>query len=278
LEILPIEEYCSKGVGRVILLFMKQHHRAMWISDLHLFSRLGDADKVLAFLKANTADTIYLVGDIVDMWALSRKLYFPTSHVAVVKKLIALSKKHRIIYVPGNHDEPMRDFLPLNFGDIEVVEEAVHVTADGRRLLVCHGDKYDQVMQYARWLAVLGDLGYTFLLKSNTYVNWFRRRFGRGYWSLSAYAKRKVKGVVGFIGDFENAVAKDVAAQGYDGVICGHIHHAQIKHIGRIEYINTGDWCESFTAAVEDQDGAIKIVYFTHDAIDATPNSAIKDS
>ncbi len=247
---------------------MKQHHRSIWISDLHLGSKGCQAEKLLEFLKTHTADNLYLVGDIIDLWALSRKIYFPQSHLKVLKKVLALSKSTRIIYVRGNHDETLDEFVPFNIGNIEVVMEAEHITADGRKLLICHGDKYDQVMQYARWLAVLGDIGYTILLKSNAYVNWFRRKFGRGYWSLSAYAKRKVKKVVGFIGDFENAVAKDVAAQGYDGVVCGHIHHAEIKEINGITYYNDGDWVESCTALVEDEHGNMSLLDFNNAIID----------
>ncbi len=248
---------------------MKQHYRSILISDLHLGSKGCQAEKLLAFLKTHTADNLYLVGDIIDLWALSRKIYFPQSHLKVLKKVLALSKNTRIVYVRGNHDETLDEFVPFNIGNIEVVMEAEHVTADGRKLLICHGDKYDQVMQYARWLAVLGDIGYTLLLKSNAYVNWFRRKFGRGYWSLYAYAKRRVKKLVGFIGDFENAVAKDAAANGYDGVVCGHIHHCEMKKIQGIDYYNDGDWVESCTALIEDELGNIRIIDFL---VDPSPN------
>ncbi len=242
---------------------MRTHHRSIWISDIHLGTRGCQAEELLDFLNKHTADTIYLVGDIIDMWALSRKIYFPQSHLNVMKKVLTLSRETKIIYVRGNHDETLDQFVPFDIGNIEVVHEATHIMGDGKRFLVCHGDKYDQVMKYARWLAVLGDIGYVMLLKSNRLVNWFRRKAGFGYWSLSAYTKRKVKGVVGFIGSFENAVVRDAAEQGYEGVICGHIHHAEIKDIGGVIYANDGDWVESCTALVEDSEGQLSIIEFS---------------
>lgn len=238
---------------------MKNHHRTIWISDIHLGTKGCQAEKLLDFLKTHSADTLYLVGDIIDMWALSRKIYFPESHVRVMKELLSISKKRKVVYIRGNHDETLDQFVPFNIGNIEVVYDTMHTTADGKRLLVCHGDRYDQIMKYARWLAILGDLGYTLLLRSNGVVNWFRKQFGFGYWSLSAYAKKTVKGVVNFIGDFEEAVARDVASLGYDGVVCGHIHHAEMKMIGDVLYLNDGDWVESCTALIEDKNGAISI-------------------
>ncbi len=217
----------------------------------------------MQFFHEHSCDTLYLVGDIIDMWALSRKVYFPQSHVKVLRTILDIAKKSRVVYIRGNHDEKLDDLVPFNFGDVEVMMEAEHITADDRVLLVCHGDKYDQVLRYARWLAVLGDIGYATLLKSNVVVNRVRRRFGLGFWSLSAYAKRRVKKVVGFIGDFENAVARDAKTRGYDGVVCGHIHCAEIKTIDGIQYINDGDFVESCTAAVEDHTGQISILDFS---------------
>lgn len=238
------------------------HYRTIWISDIHLGTKNCQAEKLLTFLKTNTADTIYLVGDIIDMWALSRNIYFPQSHVNVMKKILSLSKHCKVYYIRGNHDETLDHFVPFDVGNISIVSQHVHWTADNKQFLVCHGDKYDQVTKYARWLAVMGDIGYTALLNSNSVVNWFRRKLGLGYWSLSAYAKRKVKSVVSFISDFESAVVRDVANHGYDGVICGHIHHAEIKEIDGILYCNDGDWVESCTALVEDKNGALSILEF----------------
>ena len=169
---------------------MKNKYRTIWVSDIHLGTKGCQAEKLLDFLKTHSADTLYLVGDIIDMWAISRKIYFPPSHVRVLKEILSISKKRKVIYVRGNHDEVLDQFVPFNIGNIEVVYDALHTTVDGKRLLVCHGDRYDQVMKYARWLAILGDIGYTLLLKSNGIVNWIRRRFGFGYWSLSAYLKK----------------------------------------------------------------------------------------
>lgn len=239
-----------------------KHYKTIWISDTHLGSRGCQAEQLLDFLKNNSADTIYLVGDIIDMWALSRKLYFPNSHVEVLKRLLTIAKKHKVIYIRGNHDETLDHFIPFNIANIQVVEEYLHDMLDGRKLLVLHGDKYDQVTRYARWIAVLGDIGYSWLLRSNVWVNWFRKKFGYGYWSLARYAKKRVKSIVSFIGDFENAVVRDVMSHGYDGVVCGHIHHAEIKTIEGILYANSGDWTDSCSALVENMDGTLEIVYW----------------
>jgi UDP-2,3-diacylglucosamine pyrophosphatase LpxH len=249
---------------------MTNHHKTIWVSDIHLGTRGCQAEVLLDFLKHNTADTLYLVGDIIDMWALSRRIYFPKSHIAVMKKILKLAKPTRVIYIRGNHDETLDHFVPFEVGNIQVMEECVHTLQDGRQFLVCHGDRYDQVTRYARWLAILGDIGYTMLLRSNGWINWFRKKFGYGHWSLSRYAKNKVKSIVSFIGDFEHAVARDVKSRGYDGVVCGHIHHAEIKNIDGIVYANDGDWVESCSALVEDIDGNLKIVYWY---IDENTNS-----
>ena len=238
---------------------MSNKYRTIWISDTHIGSFGCQAETLDRFLKENTADTLYLVGDIIDLWALKRKIYFPKSHLNLLKRVIAISKKTRVIYVVGNHDETIRHFIPFTVGDIEVVRDAVHSGVNGKTYFVTHGDEFDQVMKYARWLAWLGDIGYNALLKSNAYVNWVRRKFGLGYWSLSAFAKKKVKGAVNFIGDYETAVAKSVAERGYDGVVCGHIHSADDKFISNVRYLNCGDFVESCTALVEEHDGRIYV-------------------
>lgn len=238
------------------------HYRTIWISDIHLGTRGCQAEKLHAFLKENTADTLFLVGDIIDGWALSRKIYFPPSHVKVVKKFLSLANKRRVILISGNHDEALDHLIPFSIGNIEIKKECEHITPDGQRFLVCHGDEYDQVTKHARWVAVLGDIAYEFLMKSNGWINWIRRRLGFGYWSLSAYAKTKVKGVVSFIGDFENAVTRDAALRGYDGVVCGHIHFCEMKSINGVLYINSGDWVESCTAIAETYEGELAILEY----------------
>ena len=236
-------------------------YRAIWISDIHLGTAGCKAEYLLDFLKHNDADTLYLVGDILDAWQLKRGWYWRQAHNDVVQNLLRKARKGaRVIYIPGNHDEPLRDFLGLMFGGIEVVGEAVHVTADGRRLLVIHGDLFDGVIQHAKWLAYLGDSLYDLILKINHWFNHVRVRMGFPYWSLSQYLKHKAKKAVSFICDFEEALANEARRRGLDGVVCGHIHKAEIRDIGGILYCNDGDWVESLTALVESHDGALSIV------------------
>lgn len=241
----------------------KTKYRSIFISDIHLGSRGSKAAALNKFLKGHTSEYLYLVGDIVDFWALRRKVFFPQSHVNVVRRILKRANSSKVFYIVGNHDEQLRQFLPMAFGDIQFVNEMTHQTADGRRFLVIHGDQYDQVMLYAKWLAFLGDIGYSLLMRANGAVNRFRRWFGMGYWSLSAYAKRKVKVAVNFIGQFEDAVAHDVRQRGLDGVICGHIHHAEIKPLtDTFAYMNCGDWVESCSVLVEHFDGRIELLRF----------------
>lgn len=239
-----------------------QHHRTIFISDVHLGSKGAKAEELLEFLSQNTSDTLYLVGDIIDFWALQRKAYFPQSHQSVLREIMDRARNGtKVIYLPGNHDENIRDFsLPMDLGNILITNECTHEAADGRRYLVIHGDQFDQVVLYAKWLAWAGDIGYTLLLKSNGVVNHFRRMFGLGYWSLSAYVKGRVKSAVSFVGNYENAVVSAVRARGLNGVICGHIHTAAISQFGEIAYLNDGDWVESLTAIVEDQSGEMRLV------------------
>ena len=239
----------------------KTRYRSIFLSDVHLGSRGSKAAALNRFLKNNTSENLYLVGDIIDFWALRRKMFFPQSHVNVVRRFLKRSNSSKVYYIVGNHDEYLRQFLPMAFGDMQFVNEMVHEAADGRRYLVIHGDQYDQVMLYAKWLAFLGDVGYSVLMRANGAVNACRRWFGLGYWSLSAYAKRKVKAAVNFIGQFEDAVTHDVRQRGLDGVICGHIHHAEIKPLtGEFTYLNCGDWVESCTVLVEHFDGHIELL------------------
>ena len=239
--------------------------RAIFLSDIHLGTRGCQADLLIDFLKYHEAETIYLVGDIVDGWRLRRSWHWPQGHNDVVQKLLRKGRKGaRIVYVPGNHDEFLRDYGGIHFGVVEVVEECFHDTADGRRLLVLHGDRFDVVVRNAKWIAHLGDWAYTAALGINTVFNAVRRRLGFPYWSLSAWAKLKVKNAVNFIGDFEETLAAEAVRLGVDGVVCGHIHHASIRDIDGVTYMNTGDWVESCTALVEHHDGTFEIVVW-HD-------------
>lgn len=235
--------------------------RSLFISDVHLGTKGCQAEMLLDFLKIHDADVIYLVGDIVDGWRLRRAWYWPQAHNDVVQKLLRKGRKGaRLVYLPGNHDEFLRTYYGVHFGGIEVVETVVHETADGRRFLVIHGDFFDVVVRHARWLAFLGDWAYETALVVNTYVSYVRRKLGLEYWSLSAWAKLKVKNAVNFIGQFEETLSAEARKRQVDGVICGHIHHAVVRDIDGIAYVNCGDWVESCTAIVEHMDGRLELI------------------
>jgi len=236
-------------------------YRAIFISDIHLGTRGCKASFLLDFLRCTESDYLYLVGDIVDGWRLRKSWYWPQTHNDVVQKLLRKSRKGtKVIYVPGNHDEWLRDYCETQMGGVLVMREAVHVTADGRRLLVVHGDEFDSVVRYARWLALLGDWAYDFTLRVNHLFNVARRRLGYPYWSLSAYLKFKVKNAVQFISDYADAIANAARQRDFDGIVCGHIHHAEIRDIGGVLYCNDGDWVESCSALVEHGDGRLEIL------------------
>lgn len=236
-------------------------YRTLFISDLHLGTRSSQAERLLEFLKDHDAETIYLVGDIVDFWRIRRGAIWPQSHNDVIQKLLRKVRKGaRVLFIPGNHDDSLRQYCGQHFGGVEIVRQAMHETADGRRYLVIHGDEFDVVVRYARWLAFLGDRGYELALWSNWPLNFVRQRFGLGYWSLSAYLKQRVKTAVNFIGEFEANLAAEARRRGVDGVICGHIHHAASREIDGIHYVNTGDWVESCTSVVEHHDGRLEIL------------------
>ncbi len=235
--------------------------RTVWISDLHLGTPGCQAEALLDFLKQVDCDELFLVGDIIDGWQLRRSWYWPQAHNDVIQKLLRKARKGtRVIFVPGNHDEFARKYVEHEFGGVEVVDEWMHVTADGRRLWVTHGDLFDGVIQCARWLAYVGDSLYTFILKLNKHFNSLRARMGLPYWSLSKYLKHKVKRAVSYIGEFEVAVAREARKRGADGVVCGHIHHAEMRDIDGVLYCNDGDWVESLTALVEHPDGQLEIL------------------
>ena len=236
-------------------------YRAIFLSDLHLGTRGCQAELALDFLRRNDADTIYLVGDILDGWRMRASWYWPQAHNDVVQKLLRKVRRGaRMIFVPGNHDEFARQFFGLSFGGIEIARNVIHVAADGRRYLVTHGDEFDVVVRNAKWLALLGDWSYDAALFVNTHFNALRRRLGFGYWSFSGWAKLKVKNAVNFIGDFERELAKEARRRGADGVICGHIHHAALRDIDGVAYVNTGDFVESCSLAVEHWDGRMEIL------------------
>jgi UDP-2,3-diacylglucosamine pyrophosphatase LpxH len=235
--------------------------RTVFLSDLHLGTKGSQAEQILDFLRRYDADTIYLVGDIVDGWRLKSGWYWPQTHNDVVQKLLhKVRKGSKLIYVPGNHDEFLRDFIGNSFGRIVIADQAIHETADGKRYLVVHGDQFDLVVRHARWLALLGDGAYTAALIINTYLNALRRRLGLTYWSLSAWAKFKVKNAVNYISRFEEFLSSEAKRQNVNGVICGHIHHAALHDGWGIHYVNTGDWIESCTAVVEHYDGTLELI------------------
>lgn len=234
--------------------------RTIWISDVHLGTRGCRAEALVAFLKQHDCDNLYLVGDVIDGWRLKSRIFWPQSHTNVIRRVLTKAKRgSRVVVVTGNHDEFLRRYTSLELGNITICDEAEHRTADGRRLLVIHGDQYDGVVNAHRWLAFLGDKGYVVLLWANRWFNRFRERFGYGYWSLSAAVKHKVKTAVSFIYEFENAVAWDCRRRGFQGVVCGHIHCAEIRDVEDITYYNCGDWVESCTALVEHFDGTIEL-------------------
>ncbi len=238
--------------------------RAVFISDLHLGTAGCQARPLLDFLKHHPSHTLYLVGDIIDGWQLRRKWFWPQAHNDVVQKLLRRSRKGcRVVFVPGNHDEFARQFDGHNFGGIEVANEAVHTTADGRRLWVVHGDYFDGVIQCAKWLAYLGDNAYEFTLKLNRHLNSLRARMGLPYWSLSQYLKHKVKSALNYVTDFERAVAAEARSRGYQGVVCGHIHRPEMRTIDGTLYCNDGDWVESLSALVEHMDGRLEVVHWS---------------
>jgi UDP-2,3-diacylglucosamine pyrophosphatase LpxH len=235
--------------------------RAVFISDVHLGTRGCQAELLLDFIKHMECDTLYLVGDIIDGWKLKSGWHWPQAHNDVVQKILRMARKGvNVIYVPGNHDEIARDYCGVHFGGVIIARDAIHETADGRRFLVTHGDEFDGVVQHAKWLAFLGDWSYRTVLTLNTWFNLIRRKLGFGYWSLSAYLKVKVKNALQFIENFETAVAEEARRRGVDGVICGHIHKAEMREIQGVTYINDGDWVESCTALVEHMDGRLEIL------------------
>jgi UDP-2,3-diacylglucosamine pyrophosphatase LpxH len=236
--------------------------RAAWISDVHLGTRGANAGALLDFLREYDFETLYIVGDLIDIWSMRRGRYWPQQHNDVVQKILRKARKGtRIVYIPGNHDDLLGQFYGA-YGNITVQKHAIHRLESGQRMLVIHGHELDTIVQNVKWLAFAGDVGYQFLLSLNPLINFVRRRFGLGYWSLSAYAKQRVKDAVSFISKFEAAVAHYAARYNVQAVLCGHIHSAAIRQIGEITYYNCGDWVETCSALVEESDGKVQMVNY----------------
>ena len=255
----------------------RRRFRTIWISDIHLGTRGCNAKMLIDFLDHVDSETMYLVGDIIDGWRLKKRFYWPASHNDVVWRVMKRAKRGaRVVYIPGNHDEMFRQFSGMDFGGVEIRRKAIHETADGRKLLVLHGDEFDAIMLAHRWLAFVGDAAYVTLMKLNVVVNAVRQRFGLPYWSLSKHAKHKVKNAVSFIGRFEEVVAHEAGQRGVDGVVCGHIHNAEMRDIGGIQYYNDGDWVEGCTALVEHFDGRMEVLHWADEiaARDAAAKAA----
>ncbi|CAJ5106211.1 Ser/Thr protein phosphatase family protein [Burkholderia pseudomallei] len=248
-------------------------YRTIWLSDIHLGTSGCQAGYLLDFLKHNESEYLYLVGDIIDGWQLRKGWYWPQAHNDVVQKILRKARKGtQVVYIPGNHDEAARQFCDLAFGEIHVRGEAFHTTLAGKRLWIVHGDLFDGVIQHAKWLAYLGDTLYTLILVLNRWFNRIRSRFGFQYWSLSQYLKHQVKNAVNFISSFEAVMTDEARRRGCDGVVCGHIHKAEIRDIDGVLYCNDGDWVESLSALVETMEGELKVVYWT---VMRTPPAAL---
>lgn len=252
--------------------------RALFISDVHLGTKSAQADRLLALLRCCEADTIYLVGDIVDFWKVRRGPHWPQTHNDVLQKLLRKVRKGaRLVLIPGNHDEVLCDYAGIRFGGVEIHQNLVHTTACGQRYIVMHGDEFDVVVRTAKWLALLGDKGYEFALWLNRPLNWVRRRFGFGHWSLSAYLKYRVKKAVAFISAFEEAVASEARRRGADGIICGHIHSAADRRFRGTHYLNCGDWVESCTALIETHGGELRVLQWKEIALLAESIESAKE-
>ncbi|HEY0913584.1 MAG TPA: UDP-2,3-diacylglucosamine diphosphatase [Solimonas sp.] len=243
----------------------KTHYRTIWISDVHLGTAGCKADHLVDFLKAHTCDTLYLVGDIVDGWKLTGGWFWPQEHTNVVRKILTKAKRDtQVVYITGNHDEFLRKFVDyrLEIGNMRLANEAIHITADGRRLLVTHGDFFDVITRYHKWIAMAGDALYENTMRFNYWFNRGRSLLGMRYWSLSAFAKQHVKTAVNVVSTFEESLARECRRRKLDGVVCGHIHHAEARNIDGVDYYNCGDWVESCTALAEDQNGKIHIIHW----------------
>ncbi len=237
--------------------------RSVWISDVHLGFRGCQAEALLHFLHSVETDYLYLVGDIVDFWSIKRNIYWPQYHTNVIRSILGKAKHGtKVIYVPGNHDEVMRDCVGHVFGNIEIHQDYVHTTADGKKLLVLHGDEFDVIVKHSPMISKLGNVAYDTLLNLNHYLNRMRKFLGFSYWSLAGYLKLKVKNAVSYISSFEDALAHLAKERGVDGIVCGHIHHAELREINSLLYCNDGDWVESCSTLFEHPDGELELVFW----------------
>lgn len=249
-------------------------YRALFLSDIHLAARASRSEELVSFLQSHDADTVYLVGDVIDFWRIRRGPSWRPSQTQVLSELLSKAQGGtRLVYIPGNHDEEMRAFAGVMLGPVELRLRALHETANGSRYLIVHGDEFDVVMKRARWLAVLGDIAYDIALASNGVLGVIRHSLGLPYWSLSAYLKHRVKRAVNYVGNFESRLAAAARKAGAEGVICGHIHHASMQVVDGVQYVNTGDWVESGTAVVEHFDGRLEIIRWIDKlrALEASP-------
>jgi len=242
-------------------LRIKRTVRTIWISDVHLGFPGCSAEYLLEFIRDMRCETLYLVGDIIDFWSLKKKRYWPQAHNNVVRSILGKAKHDtRVIYVPGNHDEVMREYDGLTLGNVEIRNSVIHETVDGRRLLVMHGDQFDSAVVNSKFISLIGSAAYDFLLRLNRYVNWCREKMGRDYWSLAGAVKHKVKKAVKYISNFEGAVIHEAHRQNVDGLVCGHIHRAELTRLDGVTYMNCGDWVESCTALIEHHDGTLELL------------------
>ena len=243
--------------------------RAIFLSDIHLGTRSCQAERLLEFLRYHDSNYLYLLGDIVDFWSMSRVVHWNQAQNTLVQKILKRARHGvQVTMVPGNHDEALRAHVGICFGDIVIAHDPVHVAANGKRYLLVHGDEFDQVTRYHQWLTILGDRGYGGLIRLNECLSWARRRLGiAGHWSLAQYVRSRIKSAITYIHEFEAAVAQHAAAQGFDGVICGHIHAAAHKQLNGIDYLNCGDWVDSCTALLETEDGRLELITWDADSV-----------
>lgn len=256
-----------------------QQVRSIFLSDIHLGTRACQAEQLLDFLRHHQAEHVFLLGDIIDFWHMSRSIQWNTAQNTVVQKILRRARHgERIVFIPGNHDEALRSYIGTSFGDIELMDEYVHTTAAGKRFLLMHGDEFDQVTRYHRSVAILGDIAYDLLVRVNIFLSWCRRVLRiPGYWSLAGYAKRRIKSALQFIFDFESSVIHAAKARDLDGVICGHIHWAAIREIDGMTYVNCGDWVDSCTAIVEHMDGQLELIEWGKHRQNGNPVPANED-
>ena len=240
--------------------------KSIWISDIHLGFKGCQAQSLLNFLHSTETEYLFLVGDIVDFWSLQKSAYWPQAHTNVVRSILGKAKHGtKVIYIPGNHDEVMREYAGYTFGNVEIHQDYIYTTVDGKKLLILHGDEFDTIVKHSQLIAKLGSWAYGMLLQINRYVNYFRKAFRRDYWSLAKYLKLKVKNAVNYIGSFETALAHLARERNVDGVVCGHIHHAEVRYINSMLYCNDGDWVESCSSLVEHHDGKMELLYWNED-------------